>query len=143
MTIISHVEADDIPDTLVAKLSDHVRAELEDSLSIPKILVARRERLWLVLEGTAPVAACGISRQSLLGQPPEFWMLNSTAISMRHLKAYKKFVNELQELYPLLWAVVDVSSVPASRFASFYGFADTGKTVFRHERLYKIYEARK
>ena len=132
-------ETTSVPAELEDFLIDEAKKELSRTLAIPKILTARVEKQWLVVENGTPLAVAGVSRQSLLGRPPEFWMLNTVRIELRHLRAFTGFMAQLQELYPLLWAVIDVTSDHAQKFARFYGFRDTGKTTVRAGHTYKIF----
>lgn len=106
-------------------------------------IVKTSERAWLVTLNGKPMLVAGVFRKSLIGSPPEFWLLLCKDFCSS-LKDSVKMVKELREklltIYPRLRVKVPLTYREGHRFAKFFGF-DPVNFLKIDEKQFTIYEA--
>lgn len=132
-----------IPKSVIRRFSDHARQEFEEAGEYAHEIVRKSDRAWLITVRGKPVLVAGVVRKSLIGTPPELWVLlcKDFCASLKESVKITRFLREeLFKLYPKVRVKVPIAYDAGHRFAKFFGFTPT-ELLQAGVKDFTIYEA--
>ncbi len=131
----------DIPQNVLAHLSDYSRTELERGEPYVQDIIRRSRHIWAVYDNDVPLVCMGVIPAGLLGYQ-NLWFLLCEAYSIKYVRTTRRMFRRMVEDFRGLKTEIEDDFVQGCKFAKFLGFVRTDIQVTILDRTYHTYEAR-